>query len=297
MIDGWFPTAPPESPERTGVREVHLRYEDVRQTGFLSPTAAPFAIGEVFWRGLLLDSPMLAYGRENAILPILARAVVVGGEGPIDVTAPVVARATYQLQRAPGEGPSADRLYLNIWGSIEAPIGRTNFPPPDDAGRRVVAARVFLEHVFTRPFAPREERKVTRFDDPRMPEVATLTAYAPPSDEDLLRPPAAPIEAGWDDPAPFVFGFDHTDSNHHVNSLVHPRIFSESASRRAFELGRKGLGIAALEIAYRKPFFAGERACLRIGLAEAEGGLAAWGTLRGDGESRPRCTVRARLVG
>jgi len=246
----------------------------------------------------MLGSPMLDFGRENAILPILSRAVVIGGEGPIDVTAPVTVRAAYHLQRSPGEGPSADRLYLNIWGSIEAPIGRTNFPPPDDAGRRVIAARVFLEHVFTRPFAPREERKVTRFGDPRMPPVDGLTPYVPPSDDALLRPEAGAFEPDWEDPAPFVFGLDHTDSNHHVNSLVHPRVFSEVAARRAWEHGRKGpFSLAALELAYRKPFFAGERAVFRLGLADAgPGALAAWGTLRGEGEGRPRCAVRARLA-
>jgi hypothetical protein len=57
-----------------------------------------------------------------------------------------------------------------------------------------------------------------------------------------------------------AFGLDHTDSNQHVNSLVYPRLFAEAALRRLAELERpRRLLIRALDIAYRKPSFAGDR--------------------------------------
>ena len=58
---------------------------------------------------------------------------------------------------------------------------------------------------------------------------------------------------------PFTFGLLHTDSNMHVNSLAYLRTFEEAALRRFVELGR-GANVLGrtLDIAYRKPCFAGQ---------------------------------------
>jgi hypothetical protein len=61
------------------------------------------------------------------------------------------------------------------------------------------------------------------------------------------------------DPVPITFGLVHTDSNMHVNSLVYLRMFEEAALRRLAQLG-KGSAVLGrtLDIAYRKPCFAGQ---------------------------------------
>ena len=57
-----------------------------------------------------------------------------------------------------------------------------------------------------------------------------------------------------------VFGLVHTDSNQHVNSLVYMRLFEEAVLRRFAALGLPEPVLARrLEIAYRKPCFAGDR--------------------------------------
>jgi acyl-CoA thioesterase FadM len=56
-----------------------------------------------------------------------------------------------------------------------------------------------------------------------------------------------------------VFGLVHTDSNMHVNSLVYLRVFEEAALRRFATLGRGASLLGrTLDIAYRKPCFAGQ---------------------------------------
>jgi hypothetical protein len=83
---------------------------------------------------------------------------------------------------------------------------------------------------------------------------ASTTAMNPPDGADLLDAEYHP------DPVVTAFGLDHTDSNQHVNSLVYPRLFAEAALRRLAELERpRRLLIRALDIAYRKPSFAGDR--------------------------------------
>jgi hypothetical protein len=114
-------------------------------------------------------------------------------------------------------------------------------------------------------------------------------------------------EAEWLEPteqrdvAPVAFGFSHTDSNQHVNSLVYPRLFGDAALRRFAALGAdtKTLPVG-LHIAFRKPFFAGDAAeiVLRAYRGRHVREPGAVGTLRaparaGDeaGEARPHVYV------
>jgi acyl-CoA thioesterase FadM len=64
----------------------------------------------------------------------------------------------------------------------------------------------------------------------------------------------------------------HTDSNMHVNSLVYVRLFEEAALRRFAALG-KGSALLGrmLDIAYRKPCFAGQTMRV-VGQAFEQGG-------------------------
>ena len=55
----------------------------------------------------------------------------------------------------------------------------------------------------------------------------------------------------------------HTDGNQHVNSLVYPRIFEELALRRH---GDPKILARAIELRWRKPFFAGDRATVALSI-------------------------------
>jgi hypothetical protein len=152
-------------------------------------------------------------------------------------------------------------------------------PAPSADAELVLVGRVYVEHVFTRPFAPPAERKVTRLDLRGFPSV--------PED---ARPFASAEALVADHRLTTVrqhrFGLMHTDSNQHVNSLVYPRLFEEAAAEE-----EPGLLAEALELRYRKPFFAGDRAALS--LAHLAGGVAL-GAFAPPEADRPSATVSMR---
>jgi hypothetical protein len=149
---------------------------------------------------------------------------------------------------------------LDMWADLHGPVGRT-YGTVDGAGQRALAGRVYAEHVLTRPFAPPEERRVMSLDFPGAPEVTAARPPSPALDVIASLPEGAkPLEpARRADPTPLVFGLMHTDSNKHVNSLVYLRVFEEAALRRFAALGQ-GLEVIGetIDIAYRKPCFAGQ---------------------------------------
>jgi hypothetical protein len=146
----------------------------------------------------------------------------------------------------------------------------------------VAVGRVFGEHVFTRLFAASaSERKVLRFDDPRIdPIPAARYVWQAPAALLELPPGADPLdEALRPEGHAIAFGLSHTDSNQHVNSLVYPRLFEDAVLTRlsALGLGTK-LPPRTMEIAYRKPFFAGDRAFLLVRAFRLGGALGAVGS-------------------
>jgi hypothetical protein len=254
----WYPGEPdvPASDHAEG--DSPLRYEDVSQDGRLMLLALPHTIGDVIWRKILAHHP-LGKMQFGGIVPILTRFVLEGGSGPVGVGRPLHAEGRFQLAHTVDAAGAADRILLNMWTRASAPRGRTHGPPPEGAGEPVYVGRVFAEHVLTRLFAPPSERKVTALPDGSVPEprwswrgldrVLALPEGAEPLDD--LRP----------DPAEVVFGLNHTDSNQHVNSLVYPRLFQEAALRRFAACGKMTHLLARrVEVAYRKPCFAGARA-------------------------------------
>jgi hypothetical protein len=289
---------------------MHLRYEDVSQDGRIVVEALPQVFG-VIWRALAKTRPPFPPG----VVSILSRVITEGGEGPISVGAHAEAEGFYHLARTTGPDGAVDRIILAMWVRVLAPLGRTHPPAPPDAGRPLVAGRVFAEHVFTRPFGPPAERKVRALDlgaGPFVPEAPY--AWRDPEATLALPEGAAPLDAEpVPDEAATVFGLDHTDSNQHVNSLVYPRLFTEAALRRLHALGRPTPPplVRGMDIAFRKPCFAGERARIATRAfttgetpkppleaftrAGATGVLGVTGALTADGDAagaRPRCAAR-----
>ncbi|HEX8793993.1 MAG TPA: hypothetical protein VF765_23790 [Polyangiaceae bacterium] len=248
-----IPPFPQDGPRAQA--RVHLRFEDVTQDGRLVLEALPNALGPTVWRGILAADPATRAAVAQGIVPILSRFVLEGRPGPFSANEPVEAEGTCRLARA-----EDGRFVLDMWADLTGAIGRT-YGSTDRAGEKVLAGRVLAEHVLTRPFAPPGERRVTSLDFPGAPRV-TATRPASPAFDAIASVPqgATPIEpAKSADPVPVVFGLVHTDSNMHVNSLVYIRLFEEAALRRFASLGRPSTVLGrTLDIAYRKPCFAGQ---------------------------------------
>lgn len=259
--------APALPDEQKTQSTAQFRYEDISQDGRVKLLSLPHALGAAVWQNLLAAHPLTRVVARQGMLPILSRIVVVGGGDSMAVHRPVDVSGCYQLAHTVAEnGPDAgrvNRLILNMWISLVGTIGKTNGPPPPRAGERAFVGSVFAEHVITRPFAAAGERKVLRFPDGAgLPEIP-VDRYVWPRPDALVTIPdgAEPLDATLlADPPPVVFGLTHTDSNQHVNSLIYPRFFEESALRRLDERQRGTRFLARhLEIAYRKPCFVGDR--------------------------------------
>jgi Thioesterase superfamily len=282
--------------DHVATADFELRYEDVAQDGRMMVTALPPAIGWTVWRQLLVHHPARQV-QKHGIVPILTRLTVDGTDAAIRVDRPVEATGGYQLARhAPGGDPA--RLFMNMWVEVRGAGGR--IVPPTPAGPPVVAGRVFAEHTFTKLFAPPDQRRVTRLDVEGLPEPFVDYAFGGAATAMDLPDGATALDDGYlPDAAEVCFGLDHTDSNQHVNSLVYPRLFAEAALRRLAGHGRsRALLVRHLDIAYRKPSFAGDRVRVHLRGFALGDRVGAAGVLIGDGEppDRPRCAARILLA-
>jgi hypothetical protein len=202
--------------------------------------------------------------------------VAVGEDRSVSVNGSIHYTGAFRFAREKG----GDRLFANMWVEAHAPIASTNGPRPSKDAPRELVGRIFAEHVLSRPFAAPAERRVTSLDGPGLPAIPE-DEHPFESAESLVESAGAPLEDAGDVP----FGMMHTDSNQHVNSLVYPRVFEEAAMRRLMQDARisRAAGIErphellarAVEMRWRKPFFAGERARIRMRFAEGAGAVAA----------------------
>lgn len=289
-MQNWI-AAPPAPRADGATARVHLRYEDVCQDGRLLLEVLPNALGSAVWGAQLAKDSVAKTCMEQGVIPILTRFVIEGTPGPFGVMTPLGVTGRFALAR------SDDRVYLNMWADLTGPIARTYPPQPDDAGTIAPAGRIFGEHVFTRLFAPPGERRVKKLDVPGVPD--PLPEYAARSFASMLEIPEGvrALDELSPDDSPITFGLVHTDSNHHVNSLVYIRLFEEVALRRFAKLGKNEPMLARrIEIAYRKPCFAGDRVRVHVRAALVEGRLGALAILTNEGGDASSAHVAARLV-
>ena len=293
-----FPEEPDLPAGQRAVADGRVRYEDIAQDGRLTLLALPHSYGVAVWQTLFVDHPMTRPLQRAGVVPILTKLVMEGGEGPVSVRKPIEMHGCYRMAHTVGADGVPDRIVLDMWTRLYAPKGRTVGPPPPDAGTRIFVGRCYAEHVFTRLFAPPEQRKVTRL------EVAGVDAVPPervawhPAEEYLNLPDGAVAleDALVPDDAPIVFGLTHTDSNQHVNSLVYPRLFEDAAVRRLAALGVKTplLG-RRVEVGYRKPCFAGQTMRILLRAFQQGDGYGVVGAYHQDGAARPHVTLRMVL--
>lgn len=315
-----LPPAPVFPEDRAHTEEaLALRYEDVAQDGRLIPIALPVSMGGI-WR-LLRSHPIQRAALAQGIRPILTRMTLVAEDAPIRVDRPTLARAGFELAHDL-DPDGAARIFMNIWSELHGAAGRLHAGPPgatpgpgaaSGPGAMARAGHLFASHTFTRLFAPPGERRVSALDLDGAPGVPHARYAAPAA----ATAGEAPQGAAWldelaPDPAEVGFTLDQTDSNQHVNSLVYVRVFLDAVQRRLLAAGRPLTVLSrAVDIAYRKPCFAGDRVRVHLrlfgeaGAAGGGGGAAgggggerfgAAGFLAGPGEeARPRCYVRALL--
>jgi acyl-CoA thioesterase FadM len=297
MLAPMFPAPPrPELPaNQHAATEGWLRYEDITQDGRLIPIAIPPALSS-FWRAVLVKHPGANAAGQSGILPILTRLTIQAHDQPIRVDRAIESNAGFELAHDRDASGEVSRLFMLVWCDVSGQAGR--IVPRTPAGPITLAGQVFAEHVFTRPFGPPDQRRITRLQVPGYPELPEMRYPAPaPSTAG-----EAPDGALWfDDLAPdttdVVFTLDQTDSNQHVNSLVYIRIFLDAVNRRLAHLGRPlNVRSRAVDIAYRKPCFAGDRVRCHVRLFDRGGTLGAAGFVAVPGEEqKPRCYVRVTV--
>jgi hypothetical protein len=289
-----FPEPPAWLPDdQYAEGEYSFRYEDISQTGALRVTAIPPAHDAV-WSQRIMRHPALA-ARSQGVLPILSRLYMESTGGPLGVGRVLRSRGCYQLAHTVDGDGAVERIVLNVWGWVFGKAGRTNAPPPPNAGEWIEAGRVYSEYVFTRPFAPAGERRVTRLEvDGTTIVPIDRHEWRPFADLAVLPEGAEALDGSWvDDGIPTVFGADHTDSNQHVNSLAYPRLFIESGLRRLASRGRSGLLQARrVALGFRKPCFAGEVVRVMSRSFATDAGVGAVGRLMpfdADPPTKPSC--------
>jgi hypothetical protein len=296
-----FPAPPmPElSPENAITTERFPRYEDCTQDGRLIATAIPPALATL-WHSTLSDNRAVRNATAAGVISLLTRLTVTSLDQPIRVHRMLESTVGFQLAHDREAGGAVSRLFNNVWAEVRGRSGRSGGPrgatrpPPSEL---VLAGRAFAEHVFTRPFAPAGERRVTSFAGIEgYPEVPPAR-YPAPSAESAAE---APDGATWlDELAPdvidTVFTLDHSDANQHVNSLVYVRLFLDAVRRRLAAAGHPAmLRVKAFDIAYRKPCFVGERVRAHIRMFAHGDHLGGAGFISaGPDEARPRCYLRA----
>lgn len=300
-----LPPEPVVPDEHRACAQFVPRYDDIGQTGHLLLTALPVALGQTGWA---IVSKFVSEDtfRQTRVIPILSRFIMETGTAPFSVNTSMDADASIQFAHTLGANGQIERIVLNMWCSVHGQAGHTHGFSIPNAGERLFAGRVFAEHVLTRPFDPPETRRVAELElpgFPRLPE-ARHEWQAP---EGLLQLPEGAQwldEAFTYDAAPIVFGSDRTDSNQHVNSLVYPRLFMDAILRRLWDHGKRyALRADALEIAYRKPSFAGDRVhvALRAFASGERWGASAMLVADDDKQkpielAKPRCFARVWFV-
>lgn len=300
----YFPSIPEVPAEQLTSGRTYLRYEDISQDGRLSLASIPHALGAIIWRNLLSTHPAVTALFPQGIVTVLSRLSIRNAETPLalSISKPLVGKGGYELAHTRNQQGEVNRLMLNMWLSLCGEKGHGG-PEQADTGAIVPVGSLFAEHVFTRPFGRKEDRRVARFAADGLPEVPPRQwQWRPPEQALALPDGAVALEDELSaDAMPIAFGLHHTDKNQHVNSLMYPRLFEDAALRRFVTLGRSTRLLATqAEVTYRKPCFAGEIVVIMLRAYEQGGRLGAAGCFvsRDEAQSpsamalaRPRCYV------
>jgi hypothetical protein len=296
----FIPEEPDVPSEQRGEAELGVRFEDICQDGRLRIDGVWPPLGRILWNEARIGRPFAELGKRG-IWNVLARLVIRAEEVPISPRRRALSRVLYQFAHTVDERGEVNRVVMRNWLCTEAVPARS----PADVTERRLIARAHGLHVFTRPLAPADQRRVVSLEGTGLPRVPETRIDMPAAAELLQTPPGgAFLEAApRPDTAPLVFGLSHTDLNQHVNFLTYPRCIEDAALRRFAELepGRRLLA-RGLEIAYGKPCFAGGRMRVVLQafeLGDVRGVCAVFvpdaefsGSARWEALGRAHCTAR-----
>ncbi|MEW5742479.1 MAG: acyl-CoA thioesterase [Myxococcota bacterium] len=280
--------------ERT-TGELPLRFEDIAQDGRLMLEPLPAGLTPL-WR--VVEARARGWLATGSI-PIISRITASAGDGPFGMDLPLTVEGAFSLAHTVDDAGQVQRIVFDADVSFTGKVGRTTLPPPDDAGRVVPAGSLRVEHVFTRPFAPKEERRVTYLEENGQRFVPPARrAWKEPHSTLDVSPDAQPLDSDFvRDEAPLVLGLTHTDSNQHVNSLLYPRCFEDAALRHLKRLGRSTEVLGRrMDIAFRRPSFAGETLHVHLRAYQAGNATVCTGFFVGEGEAPARARVYAQLA-
>ena len=285
---------PPLPPAKSGGQDggsavLTPRYEDVAQDGRMQLNGLLPGMGQAVWHGLLSKVPGWRTLRKQGISPIFHRLVAEGEDRGCSAHVPMHVKGSYRLAHE----KDGERIFLLMWLDTYAPVGLTHQKTPGPDAPRELVGRMWAEHIFTKPFAPAGQRRVTKLEGeglPAIPEDEHVFEDA----EDLLRE-AGPLE----DLTDFVFTKMHTDSNQHVNSLVYQKVFEEHFAAHLFRTGvpnSVNLLSRSLDIRWRKPFFLGEVAKIKYRIVETEPGkVSVIGGFFGKDPAKPHTMLKMVL--
>ena len=301
LIAMWFPAppAPPFTPDQATTSTHYPRYEDCTQDGRLTTLAIPPSLATT-WNARDARHPGARRARATGLVSLMTRLTVTSLDQPVRVNRPFEVAGGFQIAHDRDQAGAVSKLFMNVWTDVR---GRPHLPreawaahPASAPGELVLAGQAFVEHTFTRPFGPPEQRRVVSLAGiegfPDVPEAR----YHQPAPASAAEAPAG---ASWidelaPDPVDTMFTLDQTDANQHVNSLVYVRLFLAAVQRRLASGGHPArLRSKAFDIAYRKPSFVGERIRAHIRMFAHGDHIGGAGFLAAAGEeTRPRCYVR-----
>ena len=302
-----IPSLPKVIAEQRGEAENELRYEDVCQDGRLRIAGIWPPMGRILWNQMPIAKSL---GRlaKHGIRNVLSYVAMESEDVPLSIFSPAHSSVTIQLGHTRDESGQPNRIILNSWLETDALRATRNHPASRPSDQRVVAARAFGQHVFTKPAAARGEHRVVRLEGTDLPELPeTEVEFFDPRSLLVLPPGATPLDsAPIIDGAPVVFGLVHTDGNQHVNFLVYPRLVEDALLRRLPELGfdAKRLG-RSVEVGYKRPCFAGDHLMLLMQAFRIDAAVGVVGAIVNaadarraleaasfDAAQRPHCAVR-----
>lgn len=284
------PSAPAFPDDQHATFEGALRYEDCAQDGRLMPLALPPTMGGL-WRTVIASHAGQRAAVKTGVIPILTRMTLLSHEQPVRIDRPIQVHAGFVLAHDRDDRGEVSRLFMNVWTDVAGIAGRIG--PRQVDGALSPAGTLFAEHTFTRLFAPPDQRKVTKLEVEGYPPVPELR-YAAPAPATAAEAPegATWLDEAARDPVDVPFTLDQTDANQHVNSLVYIRTFLDAAQRRFAAAGKPlKLRSKAVDVAYRKPCFAGDRVYSVLRMFSLGDSLGAAGHIAGE-DGKVRCYVR-----
>jgi hypothetical protein len=286
------PPAPEFAPGDAKTTSQWLRYEDVTMDGRLIPIAAPAGLSGL-WREVLVHHEGHRNSIRAGVIPILTRLTIHTTDAQVRIDRAFETNNGFALATDRNANGDVNKIVMNVWCQLSGIAGRLG---RDASGDYTLAGTVFAEHTYTRPLAPPDQRRVTNLGIHGLSDVPSLAYAAPAATTAGDAPPGAQwLDELAPDPSEYVFTLDQTDSNQHVNSLVYIRLYMEAVNRRLAQ--RKDslrLRTKAVDIAYRKPCFAGDKVRAHVRMFSMGDSLGAAGYVSGD-DGKPRCYVRVAL--